>query len=343
MFPYLDKNQKIPMYGVCLIVGMIVSFLVALFLTKKEGKDKDQMLYGSIFAAIGGILGAKILSILTSINIIIQYKIDFVSIIKNGFVFYGGLIGGFFGYFIYCKAFKKDFFSMVDIAAVALPAGHAIGRIGCFCSGCCFGRPTDSFLGVIYTHPADLNCPIGIKLLPTQLFETGYNLIIFIILLFISLKFSTRKSTRTILYIYMYSICRFVNEFFRYDSVRGSLWIFSTSQWISIPDPSLDAKSWYLKGTVNNWTASSDWKLTVDPSNEKHYSIEGVSLKTSDKVKVWMQDGNVWKGVASDGYEGCTYTKDSDGNASPLADGVYTVNFYLDGQDDNFITFTSAE
>lgn len=117
----------------------------------------------------------------------------------------------------------------------------------------------------------------------------------------------------------------------------------TTSQWISIPDPSLDANSWYLKGTVNNWTASSDWKLTVDPNNENHYSIEGVSLKTSDKVKVWMQDGNVWKGVNTDGYPGCTYTKDSEGNASPLADGVYTVNFYLDGQNDNFITFTLAE
>lgn len=234
MFPYLDENGKIPMYGVCLIIGMVISFLVMFLLTKKEKKNVDQFFYGSLFAAIGGILGAKILCILTSIDVIIEYKLDIVTIIKNGFVFYGGLIGGFLGYLIYCKAFKQDLFEMTDIAAVSLPIGHAIGRIGCFCSGCCYGMPTDSFLGVIYSHPADPNCPVGIKLVPTQLIESFYNLIIFVILLIITLKFETKKSTRTILYVYMYATCRFINEFFRYDKIRGSLWIFSTSQWISI-------------------------------------------------------------------------------------------------------------
>ena len=115
----------------------------------------------------------------------------------------------------------------------------------------------------------------------------------------------------------------------------------STSQWIPTPDPSIEATAWYVKGTVNNWTASADWKMVkVD---ENHYKLEGVSLKTTDKIKVWKQDGNVWKGVDSDGYEGCTYTKDSDGNASPLKDGVYTVNYFADGQNNNFITFTAAE
>ncbi len=234
MFPYLDKNQKIPVYGICFIVGIVVSFLVMLFLVKRENRKKDQFFYGSLFAAIGGIIGAKLLSIITSFDIIVEYNLDIISIIKNGFVFYGGLIGGFVGYLIYCKVFKQDLFEMTDIAAVSLPIGHAIGRVGCFCSGCCFGMPTDSWLGVVYTHPADPNCPVGIKLLPTQLFETGYDLIIFAILLFVSLKFKTQKSTRTLLYIYMYATCRFINEFFRYDKIRGFLWIFSTSQWISI-------------------------------------------------------------------------------------------------------------
>lgn len=116
----------------------------------------------------------------------------------------------------------------------------------------------------------------------------------------------------------------------------------STSQWIPTPDPSLDENAWYLKGTVNNWTASKDWKF-IQEGTTTTYKVMNVSLKTTDKVKAWKQDGNDWKGVADDTFEGCTYTKDSDGNASPKADGVYNVIFYADGQGGNYLAFEAAQ
>lgn len=236
MYPYLFGNEKIPMYGVCFIIGIVASLLLLLFYIRKRSDKvtKDDTLYAACFALVGGILGAKILSILTSINYIKEYHIGIVDIIRNGFVFYGGLIGGFLGYFIYGKVYKIPVLDLTDQGAQVLPLGHAFGRLGCFCSGCCYGRPTDSFLGVVYSHPTDPLTPTGVKLLPTQLFEASYCFIIFIVLFAINKKRKLPTGVNTTIYVVSYAVCRFINEIFRYDSERGFLFGLSTSQWISI-------------------------------------------------------------------------------------------------------------
>lgn len=236
MYPYLFGNEKIPMYGVCFIIGIVASLLLLLFYICKRNDrvSKDDTLYAACFALVVGILGAKILSILTSIRVIKEYHIGVIDIIRNGFVFYGGLIGGFLGYFIYGKIYKIGVMDLTDEGSQVLPLGHAFGRIGCFCSGCCYGKPTNSFLGVIYTHPSDPLTPAGVKLLPTQLFEASYCFIIFVFLLLINKKRKLKTGVNTTIYVVSYAICRFINEFFRYDQERGFLLKLSTSQWISI-------------------------------------------------------------------------------------------------------------
>ena len=141
MYPYFLGKEKIPMYGVCFIVGIVASLLMLLFYVRKRSDKvkKDDALYSACFALVGGILGAKLLSILTSINVIRENNIGFVDVIKNGFVFYGGLIGGFIGYFIYGKAYKINVLDLTDEGSQVLPLGHAFGRLGCFFSGCCYG------------------------------------------------------------------------------------------------------------------------------------------------------------------------------------------------------------
>lgn len=236
MYPYLFGNEKIPMYGVCFIIGIVASLLLLLFYIRKRSDKvtKDDALYAACFALVGGILGAKLLSILTSIDIIKEYHIGIIDVIRNGFVFYGGLLGGFLGYFIYGKVYKISVLDLTDQGSQVLPLGHAFGRLGCFCSGCCYGKPTDSFLGVIYTHPADPLTPIGVKLLPTQLFEAGYCLLIFIALFLLNRKKRLNTGVNTTIYVVSYALCRFINEIFRFDGERGFLLGLSTSQWISI-------------------------------------------------------------------------------------------------------------
>lgn len=236
MYPYLFGNEHIPMYGVCFVLGIVASTLLLLFYIRKRSPEvnKDDSLYAACFALVGGILGAKLLSVLTNINVIIEYKIGIVDVIKNGFVFYGGLIGGFIGYFIYGKVYKIPVMALTDQGSQALPLGHAIGRLGCFCAGCCYGKETTSAIGVIYEHPSDPLTPVGVKLIPTQLIETCYCLLIFFVLLILNRKFKLKRGVSTSIYILAYGTCRFINEFFRNDAERGELFNLSTSQWISI-------------------------------------------------------------------------------------------------------------
>ena len=236
MYPYLFNNVHLPMYGIMFMIGIAVSLLYSHFVAAKNSKvNKDDLLYGACFALVGGIIGAKLLSILTSIDLIIKYHIPFMDVMKNGFVFYGGFLGGALGYFIYAKVYKIPFFGLTDNAVQSLPLGHAFGRIGCFCAGCCYGKETTSFLGVIYTNPADPYCPTGIKLFPTQLFEAAFCLLLFFAIMIVRRRYKDIKTgILTIIYLLSYGTFRFLIEFLRGDEARRSLLTLSTSQWISL-------------------------------------------------------------------------------------------------------------
>ncbi|MGM9873961.1 MAG: prolipoprotein diacylglyceryl transferase [Bacilli bacterium] len=233
MFPYLDKNHYIPTYGVLFLLGIVASFIVSLINSKKSKLNRDDMMYASAFALVGGMIGAKLLFILTNLELIIASELSLYEVLKSGFVFYGGLLGGALGYFIYAMVYKINVIDFYDHVVCSLPLGQVFGRIGCFCAGCCYGRPTDSFLGVIYTAPADINTPVGVKLLPVQLFESFFCLVLFIVLAIVNRK-PTKRGTRMLIYLFGYSVFRFINEIFRYDSIRGGIGILSTSQIISI-------------------------------------------------------------------------------------------------------------
>jgi phosphatidylglycerol:prolipoprotein diacylglycerol transferase len=155
-------------------------------------------------------------------------------IFKSGFVFYGGFIGGAIALLVTLKKQKKDIFKIVDIFAVALPLGHAFGRVGCFFSGCCSGMPYDGWLSFTYKTALDASTPIGVPLLPVQLIEAFVLFVLFAVLLICYLKCPNKKGLCTTIYAYSYAVIRFVLEFFRYDTARGGFLGLSTSQWISI-------------------------------------------------------------------------------------------------------------
>ena len=156
----------------------------------------------------------------------------FEAVLKGGFVFYGGLIGGAVGLSIYALMYKLDTVKFFDIYALVLPLGHAIGRIGCFFSGCCYGIEYDGFFSVSYNKTLGLT-PLHTQLLPIQLIEAFLLCILFIFLLFVYFK-SPKRGMISAIYLYCYSVIRFVLEFFRGDTERGNIFNFSTSQIISM-------------------------------------------------------------------------------------------------------------
>ena len=115
--------------------------------------------------------------------------------------------------------------NVLSLIPCSILVGHAFGRIGCFCAGCCYGRPTDSFLGVRFPgHIQDVH--------PTQLYEAFFLFALFAVCSYLLLKKGFKHNMSV--YLVAYGIFRFLIEFVR-DDERGQLLGFiSPSQFWSI-------------------------------------------------------------------------------------------------------------
>ncbi len=107
-----------------------------------------------------------------------------------------------------------------DLLVLGLPIGEAIGRIGCFFAGCCYGKPTDLPWAIIFTHPQSL-AKLGVPLHPTQLYSFLKALIVFFILLGFR-RYKKGDGQLIWIYILLYAIGRLIIEPFRGDE-RGLL------------------------------------------------------------------------------------------------------------------------
>ncbi len=236
MLPYLTIfNRQIPLYGIFFYFGIALAATVAILLSHKKQIAWYDVAYSAVYVMIGAVLGAKILFLAVSFQQIIAEQIPLEAVIKGGFVFYGGLLGGAAGLFIYLLQFRmqEQAVRLCQLYATVLPLGHAFGRVGCFFAGCCYGIPHDGLFSHIY-HVSMGNTPLGVPLLAIQLIEAACLLVLFGILLIAYLKSKPNSLTVVVLYIYAYSVIRFTLEFFRGDIERGTYFGLSTSQWVSL-------------------------------------------------------------------------------------------------------------
>ena len=227
-------GQNFPLYGLMILAGIIVSNAVALSLCKRFGGDKLEMLTIESYGIVGAFLGSKILFLIIAHDQIAWSNLGnfkyLVSVLSNGFVFYGGLIGAILFMMLAGKIHKLDVWFYLRKFIFMIPIMHCFGRIGCYCAGCCYGRPYDGFGAVVF--PAGSQAVSGVKLFPVQLVEAGLVLIVAIVLIILEVKKDFFYTIET--YLLAYSVIRFILEFMRYDAVRGEAFGLSTSQWISI-------------------------------------------------------------------------------------------------------------
>ena len=236
MIPFINIGGRIfPTYGIFMALGLIAGGALAWLRTKKFNRSTDALL---VICACGfgfAIVGAKLLYVLVSYDMsevwanIISGDLSFIT--DGGFVFYGGLIAGIAGAFLGARLAKARIRDYIRIIVPALPLGHAVGRVGCFFAGCCYGAPYDGLFSVNYPNSIAGLSP-DISVFPVQLSEAVLNLIACGVLLIFDKR---RESAPEVLalYIIIYSAERFLLEFFRGDLSRGIFLGLSVSQWIS--------------------------------------------------------------------------------------------------------------
>ncbi|MCR5657168.1 MAG: prolipoprotein diacylglyceryl transferase [Butyrivibrio sp.] len=217
------------MYGLMIAIGFITALFVVLKRGKKKGLSEDTI-YGIFYCAIiGGLLGCRLLFYIVEIPDIIKNP-SILWDFRNGYVVYGGIIGGILASFLYVKKKKENFLEYFDVVMPSVAIAQGFGRIGCFCAGCCYGAETDSAFHVVF-HTSQF-APNGVQLIPTQLMSSAGDFLIGAILLFYSTKTKVKGHVGA-MYLCLYGIGRFIIEFFRAD-YRGSIGPLSTSQIISI-------------------------------------------------------------------------------------------------------------
>lgn len=246
MFPTFKLfGLEVGVYGICAAIGLILAALLTAKLAKKKNINFEDSLLAFLIACGTGFIFAHILYGITNITDIIRLTKDFSSLglekyfnqllnYIGGMVFYGGFIGGVIGLLVFeriYKPLKNNRYDLIDIFSVVFPLFHCFGRIGCFFGGCCYG--IESSFGILITNN-QINPSInGVTRFPVQLLEALCNLIIFLIMLWLYKK---DKQTHKLVFIYMiiYGVVRFLDEFLRGDTYRGFIFGLSTSQFISL-------------------------------------------------------------------------------------------------------------
>ncbi len=216
-------------YGIMTAIGYLSAFLISERRGKKMGMDTD-ILYGIFWCAVlGGSAGSRLLYYIVSFRDILRDP-SILWNFQNGWVVYGGIIGGVLASMVYCRYKKADFVRYLDLVIPAVAFAQGCGRIGCFFAGCCYGRETDSIFHIQYWQSE--YAPNGVKLIPTQIYSSiGDFALAFLLMAYA--KREPKKGKIAAGYGILYSIGRFVIEMFRNDH-RGALGALSTSQMISI-------------------------------------------------------------------------------------------------------------
>lgn len=242
MYPRLIQigSFYLPTYGFLCALGMVLGVAVVFHLSRRQSLDPDKMWNLAGLAVFMGIVGAKILYIIDLWPEYSEHPSEIFSIatFQSGGVFSGGLVLAIACCWWYMHANRIPFLRACDVFAPGLALGHAVGRLGCFSAGCCYGRPTHLPWGVTFTNPLAAQVtgtPLGISLHPTQLYEFAAELVNFFIL-FRLIKHKRFEGQIIGLYMFLYGIERFVIEFFRGDEGRGSVFsgLLSGTQMISI-------------------------------------------------------------------------------------------------------------
>lgn len=215
-------------YGLMIAIGVVAALVVATLRAKKKGLDGDITFNLTILSVISGFIGAKILYILVEWKDFIQNPLMVVS--GSGFVVYGGIIVGALTAVLYCRWKKISFMSYFDLLMPSVAIAQGFGRLGCLLAGCCYGQPTDAWYGIVFQTSAI--APNGVSLFPSQIVSSLMNFAIAAILILFARKNKIAGRVGA-LYLILYSVGRFIIEFFRND-FRGSIGFMSTSQFISI-------------------------------------------------------------------------------------------------------------
>lgn len=218
MYPVLFQLGPIRIYAYG--VALVLAFLLGTWLAARAARawphgraalTPAQVVDLTCYSLLGGILGARLFYVLLYWKIFLTAPFEMIALWRGGLVWYGGMFGAIFAGWCYVRANHLSSPRVGDHMAPFMALGHAIGRLGCFLNGCCYGKPTDAWCGVVFPGQTQ-------PVVPTQLFEAAGLMAIFLLLRRMQRSSAIERPWEISgVYLIAYAGLRFALEFLRGD------------------------------------------------------------------------------------------------------------------------------
>lgn len=217
-------------YGVLVAAGFLLGLMLAARRAKAGGLDPRAVNDLGVWLIVAGMLGAKLFHVIFCWEEFIgAWRQEGLRSLREGFVFYGGFLGAVLATIVFARRRQLPLWKLADLLAPCLALGHALGRLGCFFNGCCFGTACSVPWAIRFPPSHSTH---GQRVHPTQLYEVIGNLILFAALS----AFSHRKRFDGQIwwwYVLGYGTLRFVVEFVRGDYPSHYFGIFTIAHLIA--------------------------------------------------------------------------------------------------------------
>jgi phosphatidylglycerol---prolipoprotein diacylglyceryl transferase len=239
MFPKLISIGRffVPTYGTLVALGFLLALWITVRLARRAKLPAEPVANLAIYCALAGLAGAKLFMILFNFKEYWDGTRSLLSLdtLQAAGVFQGGFLLALLTAIVYMRRHHLPVFATCDVFAPGIAAGQAIGRLGCFAAGCCWGNVCNRPWAVTFTNPEAqelTGVPLGVPLHPAQIYESVADALIFLALY----KMIARPHPSGAIlgwYLTLYSSARFVIEFFRLHE-QGLHFGLSFTQWISL-------------------------------------------------------------------------------------------------------------
>jgi phosphatidylglycerol:prolipoprotein diacylglycerol transferase len=235
-----ETHLFLPTYGLLFAIAVLLAWLWFTRRGRTLGIDDETLFNLSFYSLLAGIFGAKVLLVIIDWRLYFESPGELLGTLRSAGVLMGGVAAGAATFVIYARRKRLPLRRLCDAIVAPLALAQAIGRLGCFCAGCCWGLPASPLnrFAVTFTHPMahrQTAVPLDVPLLPTQLIEMGYDLMLVVILTVFWRRALRPEGSVFWIYLLLYGAGRGLIEFWRGDAHRGLYFgeSLSTSQLIS--------------------------------------------------------------------------------------------------------------
>jgi phosphatidylglycerol:prolipoprotein diacylglycerol transferase len=215
-------------YGLLVALGFIAALLVIMYGSRREKLEVEPVLDLAFVTVLAAIVGSRLLYVLFNLREYLAEPLRIFKVWEGGLVFHGGLLLAIPVCLYVVRRSRLPVWETADVFAPAIALGQAIGRIGCFAAGCCYGAPWDPPFCVTFTDP-DALAPLNVPLFPSQLFAFASGVIVFAVLLAYRPR---RRAPGQVFWLYLAlaSAARLVEDAFRGTDAKLELlpWLSAT-------------------------------------------------------------------------------------------------------------------